>query len=445
VKNTLKNVPTSLYVSMPNTHRQIKVDGTYYEQLGVGKKSTLKEIKQAYRELAKLHHPDKNQSNGELFKIISIAYNILSDTDSRKQYDESLKVRNRKKGGAKTSWESFIKLLSGIDPIIVKIALDFIGNKKNNRDGVGYFIVFLKDNFERYSKQFPNQYIFADITNQVYHKIESHGKKTVGPNIEIILKVSMEEAYNQAVKTYYVKKYKICQACEGNGTYRTCSSCGRDALRSIVCSHCLSWEIEESDCTRCSKNSCKIRGCYIVKQQFKIPLVMDRLVFHHEADQSIEYETSGDVIFKVETKPHKLFRTYRKCDLIVNKKISLYEWLYGVDFTIQHLSGDTIRVSHNNAIQFPIYRIPQKGMPYGDGEYGDLLISLTLDYSTIDKELIYKLAPPIALNGSKINPLSNNENYEAEPYITENESEIIKFAQYDPYESINNDSITIKK
>ncbi len=61
----------------------------YYEILGLSSKATSDDIKKAYRELAKKYHPDINKSSTseELFKLISEAYEVLSDGARRKEYD----------------------------------------------------------------------------------------------------------------------------------------------------------------------------------------------------------------------------------------------------------------------------------------------------------------------------------------------------------------------
>ena len=61
-----------------------------YEVLGVKKEATADEIRTAYRALAKKHHPDLNPGNKQaeaLFKEISAAYDLLSDTDKRARFD----------------------------------------------------------------------------------------------------------------------------------------------------------------------------------------------------------------------------------------------------------------------------------------------------------------------------------------------------------------------
>src|SRR4029077_15198234 len=63
----------------------------YYQTLGVTKTATDKELKQAYRKLARKHHPDVNpgdKSAEARFKEINEAYEVLGDSDKRRKYDE---------------------------------------------------------------------------------------------------------------------------------------------------------------------------------------------------------------------------------------------------------------------------------------------------------------------------------------------------------------------
>src|SRR5437763_620655 len=60
----------------------------YYKVLGVPETATDKEIRRAYRKLAKEHHPDSNPGHEDRFKEISAAYDVLSDDEKRKAYDE---------------------------------------------------------------------------------------------------------------------------------------------------------------------------------------------------------------------------------------------------------------------------------------------------------------------------------------------------------------------
>ncbi|MEH1891988.1 MAG: DnaJ C-terminal domain-containing protein [Nostoc sp.] len=63
----------------------------YYAILGVSKTASQEEIKQAFRKLARKYHPDVNPNNKQAearFKEVSEAYEVVSDTDKRKKYDQ---------------------------------------------------------------------------------------------------------------------------------------------------------------------------------------------------------------------------------------------------------------------------------------------------------------------------------------------------------------------
>ena len=63
----------------------------YYSVLGISRDATEKDIKAAYRKLARKYHPDVNPGNKaaeEKFKEINQAYEVISDAEKRKKYDQ---------------------------------------------------------------------------------------------------------------------------------------------------------------------------------------------------------------------------------------------------------------------------------------------------------------------------------------------------------------------
>lgn len=84
-----------------------------YDTLGLNKKASEEEIKNAYRELAKENHPDKNENNSqEKMAEINEAYMILSDKEKREKYDAAGQTKE-------TPFQT--KFIGFVDQLLLKI------------------------------------------------------------------------------------------------------------------------------------------------------------------------------------------------------------------------------------------------------------------------------------------------------------------------------------
>ncbi|MFM7079580.1 MAG: molecular chaperone DnaJ [Bacteroidota bacterium] len=175
----------------------------YYEILGVGKSANEGDIKKAYRQMALKYHPDKNPGDKEAedkFKEAAEAYEVLSDADKRRRYDQ---YGHQGVGGA-----------AG-------------GGQHMN----------MEDIFSQFGDIFggsPFESFFGGST--------SGGRRYVnkGSNLRIKVKLTLSEIANGVEKKLKVSKKIACDACSGSGalngsSFSKCSTCnGNGQVRRVT-------------------------------------------------------------------------------------------------------------------------------------------------------------------------------------------------------------------
>ena len=188
----------------------------YYEILGVSKSSSAEEIKKAYRKVAIQFHPDKNQGDKaaeEKFKEAAEAYEVLSDTTKKAQYDRFGHSRPGAGGGG------------------------FSGGHDMN----------MEDIFSQFGDIFgggggsPFDSFFGGGSR-------SSGKRQrKGSNLRIKLKLTLEEIANGVEK-----KIKVNRLVRAEGvTYKTCSTCqGAGQVRKVV-NTMLGQMVSAAACSTC--------------------------------------------------------------------------------------------------------------------------------------------------------------------------------------------------
>ena len=176
----------------------------FYETLGVSKSSSQDEIKKAYRKVAMQYHPDRNpgdKPSEEKFKEAAEAYEILSDSDKRAQYDRfghNAFSQGRGGGGG------------------------FNGGGMN-----------MDDIFSQFGDIFGEESPFGSFFGGGGQRRSAGGKPrgTRGSNLRIKIKLNYEEMAKGASKTVKVKKHVSCSTCTGSGakdknSLQTCGTCG---------------------------------------------------------------------------------------------------------------------------------------------------------------------------------------------------------------------------
>lgn len=116
----------------------------YYKILGVEKNTDSETIKKAYRRLAKEWHPDKNPENPkseDKFKEIAEAYDVLSDADKRKKFDDFISVGQRKSNTQTTSSQhqrTYSKKKTADESDFSDFFKQFFYNRQQQKDKTDY-------------------------------------------------------------------------------------------------------------------------------------------------------------------------------------------------------------------------------------------------------------------------------------------------------------------
>ena len=169
----------------------------YYATLGVTKASTEKEIKQAYRKLARKHHPDVNPGDKRAetrFKEINEAYEVLGDPAKRKKYDEL---------GA--NWRAYeqAEARGGPNPFAGRWDVNVGGG---GRGGGGVRTMTQEEMEELFGNSTPFSDFFTTffgggpVGAEARHGRGGRGRQRAGRDIEHEMELTLEDAYHGAMR-----------------------------------------------------------------------------------------------------------------------------------------------------------------------------------------------------------------------------------------------------
>src|SRR5215213_5065279 len=288
---------------------------TLYDTLGVKKGASADEIKKAYRKLAAQYHPDKNPGDAsaeERFKEVQNAYDVLSDTDKRKQYD-AFGGDGRRGGG------------QGFDP----------RNFDFGRGGGGNFTVNdLGDLGDLFGGLFGGRGGRGGSQRQQPER---------GTDVEVEVSVSFEDSLRGLETKVPIQVTTACRECGGTGAEPgtspiICPQCnGRGVIAesqglfalSEPCPRCRgNGTVVEKPCRHCHGSGRETRTkTYTVK----IPAgVKDgtRIRLKGKGEIGAEGGAAGDLLVTTRVQPSKLFRR-READLVVDVPVTYAEAALG--------------------------------------------------------------------------------------------------------------------
>ena len=187
----------------------------YYEVLGIKRGASEDQIKQAYRKLARKFHPDLNpgdKSAEEQFKGLQEAYDVLSDPENRKLYDQYGDNWRAVKSGAGApppGWEGAQRSTRGAGPGAGGFDFgDFDFSDFRSAGGAGGFDIF--------------EEMFGGSGR-------GRGRRSGrGRDVEAELELSIEEAHRGVRRTIQMEVAETCPTCGGSGLKdgKPCETCG---------------------------------------------------------------------------------------------------------------------------------------------------------------------------------------------------------------------------
>ncbi|MGC8878696.1 MAG: DnaJ C-terminal domain-containing protein [Anaerolineae bacterium] len=297
----------------------------YYKILGVDKNATEKQIKAAYRKLARQYHPDMNPNNPEAearFKEINEAYEVLSDPEKRAKYDQL---------GA--DWQRWQR--AGGHPS------DFDWSRWTTTPG-GQRVHVQYGAPEDFADLFGEDSLFSEFFNSIFGNMGTHARRTggfgtyeyqarsqTGRDVEYEVEISLSEAYH--------------------GTTRVLSRDGR-------------------------------------RLEVRIPpgaKTGTRVRVRGEGERGIGGGSSGDLYLRIKVAPDPRFERTGD-DLRVTVPVDLYTAVLGGEVAVPTLTGEVKLKIPAGTQNGQVFRLRGKGMPKikSPGEYGDLFVRIDVRLPT---------------------------------------------------------------
>lgn len=332
----------------------------YYEVLGVPKNASVEEIKSAYRKLALKYHPDRNPDNKEAeekFKEAAEAYEVLSDPEKRRRYDQfghdGLRMG--------TDYHTY----SSIDDIFSAFS-DIFGGF-----GGGIFDEF-----------------FGRGTSSRRTRTRDIGER--GSDLKIRLPLTLEEISTGVEKTIKLKKFVKCTECNGRGAkrgsdFKTCPTCGGSGQVQQVSRMMFVQYVSSSTCSTCGGSGQIItEKCPVCHGEGRvngedtvvvnIPAGVEDgnyLSIRGKGNQGKRGGDAGDLIVIIEQKEHPYFERQGD-DIYYHLLISFPDAVLGTKVEVPTLFGkETIKIEPGTRPGTKI-KLHQRGIPhlnhYGKGD-----------------------------------------------------------------------------
>lgn len=333
----------------------------YYEVLGVNRGASDADIKKAYRKMAKQYHPDMNPGDKKaeaMFKEVSEAYEVLSDSEKRSRYDQYGHAGMDPNGFGASGFGDFD--FGGIGDIFESFfggGGGFGGRSQKTRNG-------------------PQK----------------------GGDLKYAIEISFEEAAFGVEKEVSVSRLEKCKTCGGSGakpgtSATTCMHCNGTGqvqfkqktpfgqfVNIKACDVCKGeGKIITDPCDKCGGKG-HVRSH--VKIKINVPAGIDdgqTISLRGEGDPGIKGGPAGDLYISVRVKQHTLFQRQGN-DVICEIPITFVQATLGSELEVPTLDG-RVKYSISEGTQTgTVFRLKGKGIPFlrGNGR-GDQYVKVNVE------------------------------------------------------------------
>jgi molecular chaperone DnaJ len=346
----------------------------YYELLGVARKANAKEIRTAFRKLARKYHPDLNpgdKSAEEKFKQLQEAYDILSDAKKRQMYDQHGFYSDNFQGGAGAP--------AGAEDGGAAVNFDFGGFDfggapagAGNAGGGGSF----RDLFSQFFKGGRGS--------------EMEVEQEAGGDLEYQIEIDFWDAVRGSVKKIAITRMDACETCHGTGAVgspQVCQTCGGTGtiqqaagkMRfNVPCPRCGGTGKLRTACKTCGGEG-RLRRTETIEVRIPAGVATgSRVRVPGKGNSGTMGAPAGDLYLRVEVKPHPLFERHGN-DIHMKVPVTVNEATLGAKIEVPTIDGRALVRIPPATNSGSTLRLREKGVPSArDGSRGDQYVEIQI-------------------------------------------------------------------
>jgi molecular chaperone DnaJ len=355
----------------------------YYELLGVPRKAGAKDIRTAFRKLARKYHPDLNpgdKSAEERFKQLQEAYDVLSDPKKRQMYDQhGFYSENFNPGAAPPGGgggDSEVNFDFG--------GFDFGGAESGGAGGGN----------------------FRDLFSQFFRGSRggaAEQEREAGGDLEYQIEIDFWDAVRGAVKKLQITRLDICETCHGTGAIgspQTCPVCnGSGTIQqaagkmrfNVPCTRCGGTGKIRTPCRTCGGEG-RVRRTETIEVRIPPGLASGaRLRVASKGNAGTMGAPAGDLYLRVEVRPHPFFERQGN-DLYTKVPVTVSEATLGAKIEVPTIDGRSlVRIPPGTNCGSTL-RLREKGVPNArTGTRGDQYVEIQVIVPKPTDERVRKL------------------------------------------------------